>query len=64
MLLGAFGLQVAIIMGSGCGGIAKAITDAVTISYADIPGFPVSTVSGHAGTLEPEPRLSAGYGHQ
>jgi xanthosine phosphorylase len=27
------------------------MTDAVAISYADLPGFPISTVHGHAGEL-------------
>lgn len=43
--------QMGIILGSGMGGVGEAVTDAVTIPYSDIPGFPVSTVSGHAGTL-------------
>jgi purine-nucleoside phosphorylase len=40
-----------LILGSGLGGIAEEIEDAVRISYAEIPGFPRSTVAGHAGAL-------------
>ncbi|PWH20365.1 MAG: purine-nucleoside phosphorylase [Ardenticatenia bacterium] len=43
--------QVGIILGSGMGALTDAITDRQVISYADIPHFPVSTVSGHAGAL-------------
>ena len=38
-------------LGSGLGGFADAVEDAVEIPYADIPGWPVSTAVGHAGTL-------------
>jgi purine-nucleoside phosphorylase len=40
-----------IVLGSGLGGLADALDDAVSIPYADLPGFPVSTVSAHAGRL-------------
>ena len=43
--------EIAIILGSGLGPLAEDIdsqTGAV-ISYADLPGFPVSTAPGHAG---------------
>ncbi|SDR87463.1 purine-nucleoside phosphorylase [Paenibacillaceae bacterium GAS479] len=43
--------QVGLIMGSGLGILADYIEEAVTISYSDIPHFPVSTVEGHAGEL-------------
>ena len=46
-----FAPKIAIIMGSGCGGIAAAIESPTTVSYGDLPGFPVSTVQGHAGNL-------------
>jgi purine-nucleoside phosphorylase len=42
---------VGIILGSGLGGIAQAIERAVRVPYRDIPGFPPSTVVGHAGEL-------------
>lgn len=43
--------RVGIVLGSGLGGFVDAIDDAVEIPYADIPGWPVSTAVGHAGTL-------------
>ena len=43
--------RVAMVLGSGLGALAEQITEAVTISYEDLPGFPVSTVRGHAGDL-------------
>ncbi len=42
---------VAIILGSGLGGLADEIQDAVAIDYHDIPGFARSTASGHRGQL-------------
>ena len=42
---------VGIILGSGLGGVTGAITDAVTIPYAEIPHFARSTAHGHAGQL-------------
>jgi xanthosine phosphorylase len=43
--------RVAMILGSGLGVLAEQMTDAVSISYNDLPGFPISTVHGHAGEL-------------
>ena len=43
--------EIGIVLGSGLGGVADEITDAVTIAYADIPGFPVSTAIGHKGNF-------------
>ncbi len=43
--------KVAIILGSGLGGLADAIEEADVIPTADIPHWPVSTVQGHAGRL-------------
>ena len=43
--------ETAIILGSGLGALADEITDSVSISYADIDGFPQSTVQGHGGKL-------------
>ena len=42
---------VAIVLGSGLGGFADEMTDAVRISYNDIPHFARSTAIGHAGQL-------------
>ncbi len=40
-----------IILGSGLGGFASQVQDAVEIPYAEIPHFPQSTVAGHSGQL-------------
>jgi len=42
---------IALTLGSGCGDVANAIEDAITIDYSSIPGFPISSVQGHAGQL-------------
>lgn len=42
---------VGLVLGSGLGGLADTITDAVRIPYQDIPGWPKSTVHGHSGQL-------------
>ena len=38
-------------LGSGLGPFADEARDAIAVPYADIPGFPVPTVEGHAGRL-------------
>jgi purine-nucleoside phosphorylase len=43
--------DVAIILGTGLGRLGSEIDTAVAIDYADIPGFPPSTVESHAGRL-------------
>jgi purine-nucleoside phosphorylase len=43
--------RVGIILGTGLGGLAEEIEQAVKISYTDIPHFPHSTVASHAGQL-------------
>jgi purine-nucleoside phosphorylase len=40
---------VALILGSGFGEFASQLENKVSIPYSDIPGFPVSRVTGHAG---------------
>ncbi|MEI7024628.1 purine-nucleoside phosphorylase [Paenibacillus sp. y28] len=40
-----------LILGSGLGELADQVEEGVQIAYGDIPGFPVSTVEGHAGQL-------------
>ena len=43
--------RVAIVLGSGLGGIADAIEKPKRIAYRSVPGFPKATVAGHAGEL-------------
>src|SRR5256714_11097398 len=43
--------SIAIILGSGLGGLSNKIGDAVRIPFGDIPGFPEATVVGHEGTM-------------
>lgn len=43
--------EVGIILGTGLGGLAREIAVEAEVPYADIPGFPLSTVETHAGKL-------------
>uniref|UniRef100_A0A665UPZ3 Purine nucleoside phosphorylase n=1 Tax=Echeneis naucrates TaxID=173247 RepID=A0A665UPZ3_ECHNA len=43
--------KVAIICGSGLGGLADLLEDKMLFPYKDIPRFPTSTVEGHASRL-------------
>ncbi len=43
--------DVAIILGTGLGGLARELAVAARIPYQEIPGFPLSTVESHAGEL-------------
>ncbi|GAB4168705.1 MAG: purine-nucleoside phosphorylase [Roseiflexaceae bacterium] len=43
--------KVGLILGSGLGALADELEDAVVVPYAEIPGFPRSTVHGHRGEL-------------
>jgi len=43
--------QLGMILGSGLGGYADRLEDAVAIPYGELPGFPQSGVHGHAGRL-------------
>ena len=43
--------EVAIVLGTGLGGLAREIDVRAAVNYADIPGFPLSTVESHAGRL-------------
>lgn len=43
--------EIGIVLGSGLGDFARLVDRKAEVSYASLPGFPVSTVAGHAGTL-------------
>lgn len=43
--------EIGIILGTGLGGLVDEITIIDTVSYEDIPHFPVSTVESHSGKL-------------
>ena len=43
--------QIAIVLGSGLGGFFDRLTDAFTVDYGDVPGWPATAVAGHAGRL-------------
>ena len=43
--------DVAIILGTGLGGLAEEVRVEERIPYGEIPGFPLSTVESHAGQL-------------
>lgn len=43
--------DIAIILGSGLGGLVDVMEEKEVIPYKDIPNFPVSNVEGHAGNL-------------
>lgn len=42
---------LALQLGSGLNSVAEALTDAAVFPYAEIPGFPATTVAGHQGYL-------------
>ncbi len=42
-------IRTGIILGTGLGDVARKIANPVVVPYADIPGFPESTVKSHAG---------------
>ena len=43
--------EVGIVLGSGLGGLADDIEDAVAIPFAELPGWPAATAPGHVGRL-------------
>ncbi len=43
--------RIALILGSGLGVLAEQMENAVSIGFDELPGFPISTVHGHAGQL-------------
>lgn len=50
-LAAGFKPETAIIAGSGLGNSLPRLEDKVAVSYQDIPGFPTTTVKGHAGEM-------------
>lgn len=49
--LGSLQPKIGIVLGSGLGAAAEAVSDAVTVPYSAIPHFPQSTVEGHSGRI-------------
>jgi purine-nucleoside phosphorylase len=45
------GADVAVVLGSGLGGVADRLDGARSVPYASLPGFPETTVAGHPGRL-------------
>ena len=43
--------SLGLVLGSGLGGLADEVEDAVVIPYVNIVGFPVPSVAGHSGRL-------------
>jgi xanthosine phosphorylase len=43
--------RVGVVLGSGLGAVAEAVTDAVVVGYDELPGFPRPTVEGHLGRV-------------
>ena len=43
--------EVGIVLGSGLGGLADDLDNAVAIPFAEMPGWPAATAPGHAGRL-------------
>jgi xanthosine phosphorylase len=43
--------RLGIVLGSGLGGLADGLEDAVAIPYGDLPGFPAPGIAGHQGRL-------------
>lgn len=43
--------EIGIVLGSGLGGLADALEEAVAIPFGELPGWPAATAPGHAGRL-------------
>ena len=43
--------RIGIVLGSGLGGLADAMTNTVAVPFADLPGWPAASAPGHAGRL-------------
>lgn len=44
-------VDAAVILGSGLGGFTSLVSNAISVAYNEIPGFPEVTVAGHGGEL-------------
>lgn len=44
-------IDLAAVLGTGLGGLADEVSGATRLPFAELPGFPASGVSGHAGRL-------------
>lgn len=49
--LGGLAPSIALVLGSGLGGLTGEVEHALRVPYADLPGFPASGVSGHGGEI-------------
>ncbi|GMB80861.1 purine-nucleoside phosphorylase [Shinella zoogloeoides] len=49
--LGGLAPRTGIVLGSGLGALVEAVRDPLRIPYSDLPSFPQSSVSGHAGEM-------------
>jgi purine-nucleoside phosphorylase len=43
--------KMGLVLGSGLGSFADTLADALRVPFSDLPGFPVSSVTGHRGEL-------------
>lgn len=43
--------EIGIVLGSGLGRLAEAIENPVIVPYRELPGFPISTATGHKGNF-------------
>lgn len=48
---GALSPKIAVVLGSGLGAVADLLEGDVSISYSDLPGFPLPGVEGHEGSI-------------
>ena len=44
-------VEMAVLLGTGLGAVAEMLDGPVVVSYQDLPGFPQTSVPGHAGQL-------------
>src|SRR3984885_5764920 len=49
--LGPLAPKIGVVLGSGLGAVADAVSDPILVPYAEIPHFPQSTVEGHSGRI-------------